>query len=66
METKAWFLLVVLAISVALPYMYTYHAWTTVDKDEFLFGVTYGFNSTTEAKLLIDKAKDYTNLFVIE
>ena len=66
METKACFLLVVLAVSVALPYIYTYHAWSTVDKDEFLFGVTFGFDSTTEAKLLIDKVKDYTNLFVVD
>ena len=66
METKACFLLVVLAVSVALPYMCTYHAWKTIDKDEFYFGVTYGFNSTTEAKLLIDKVKPYTNLFVVD
>jgi hypothetical protein len=66
METKACFLLVVLAVSVALPYMCTYHAWNTIDKDEFYFGVTYGFNSTTEAKLLIDKVKPYTNLFVVD
>jgi hypothetical protein len=66
METKACFLLVVLAVSVALPYMCTYHAWNANDKDEFYFGVTYGFNSTTEAKLLIDKVKPYTNLFVVD
>lgn len=29
-------------------------------------GVTFGGNTTTEAKLLIDKVKDYTNLFVIQ
>ena len=29
------------------------------------FGVTFGGNTTAEAKVLIDKVKDYTNLFVI-
>jgi len=30
------------------------------------FGVTYGANTTSEAKLLIDKVKDYTNLFIVD
>jgi hypothetical protein len=30
------------------------------------FGVTYGSNTTSEAKLLIDKVKDYTNLFIVD
>jgi len=33
--------------------------------EEFYFGVTFGGNTTSEAKLLIDKVKGYTNLFVI-
>lgn len=66
MKTTAWLLLAVLAVSAALPFMYAYHAWNTVSTDEFHFGVTYGFNTTTEAKLLIDKVKDYTDLFVID
>lgn len=32
----------------------------------FYVGVTYGGDSTAEAKLLIDKVKDYTNLFVLQ
>ena len=32
----------------------------------FYVGVTYCGNSTTEAKLLIDKVKNYTNLFVLQ
>jgi hypothetical protein len=31
-----------------------------------LFGVTFGGNTTVEAKILIDKVKGYTNLFVID
>ena len=30
------------------------------------FGVTFGGNTTAEAKLLIDKVKGYTNLFVVD
>ncbi len=32
----------------------------------FFFGVTYGSNSTNGAKLLVDKVKDYTNLFIVD
>jgi hypothetical protein len=32
----------------------------------FLVGVTFGSNTVREAKLLIDKVKDYTNLFVVD
>src|SRR3990172_7146386 len=66
MKITALFLVSVLAISVGLPYMYGYHAWSTVGNDEFHFGVTYGFNTTQEAKLLIDKVKDYTDVFVVD
>ena len=66
MKTRAWLLLVVITVSAALPYMYAYHAWSAVGGDEFHFGVTYGFNNMQEAKLLIDKVKDYTDLFVID
>src|SRR3990170_8462974 len=41
----------------------------TVDEmqfeEDFFFGVTFGGNTTNEAKLLIDKVKGYTNLFVV-
>ena len=34
--------------------------------EELFFGVTFGGNTTSEAKLLIDKVKGYTNLFVVD
>jgi hypothetical protein len=37
-----------------------------VDTSPFYVGVTFCGNSTAEAKLLIDKVKDYTNLFVLQ
>lgn len=33
---------------------------------KFFVGVTFGSNTAKEAKLLIDKVKDYTNLFVVD
>ncbi len=36
------------------------------EKKPFYFGVTYCGNSTVEAKQLVDKVKNYTNLFVIQ
>jgi hypothetical protein len=36
------------------------------EKKPFYFGVTYCGNSTTEAKQLVDRVKNYTNLFVIQ
>jgi hypothetical protein len=35
-------------------------------KPDFFFGVTFGGNTTDEAKALIDKVKGYTNLFVVD
>jgi hypothetical protein len=66
MKTIAWLLLIILAVSAALPFAYWYHASSTTRADEFHFGVTYGFNTTSEAKLLIDQVKNYTDLFVID
>lgn len=40
---------------------------STQTKDEkFYFGVTFGGNSTDEAKRLIDEVKDYTSLFIVD
>ena len=33
---------------------------------DFFVGVTFGSNTTREAKLLIDKVKEHTNLFVVD
>ena len=34
-------------------------------EEKFFFGVSFGGNTTSEAKLLINRVKEYTNLFVI-
>jgi hypothetical protein len=36
-----------------------------VSEEGFFFGVSFGGNTTSQAKLLIDKVKGYTNLFII-
>jgi hypothetical protein len=42
-----------------------YSSKTEVSEEDFLFGVSFGGNTTSQAKLLIDKVKGYTNLFLI-
>jgi len=44
------------------------HSITSNDTDStpFYVGVTFCGNTTAEAKLLIDRVKDYTNLFVLQ
>jgi hypothetical protein len=42
-----------------------YSSKTEVSEEEFLFGVSFGGNTTSEAKQLIDRVKGYTNLFLI-
>jgi hypothetical protein len=57
-------LLVISAICLPAAYLYYVDDYSLSKKDLF-FGVSFGLNTTSEAKLLIDKVKDYTNLFVI-
>ena len=66
-----WFLdvalLVLLLVStVCTPVIYAQnYVAGDLSNEEFFFGVTFGGNTTSEAKLLIDEVKGYTNLFVI-
>ena len=39
---------------------------STPAHEETFFGVTFGGNTISEAKILIDKVKGYTNLFIID
>jgi hypothetical protein len=59
--------LFILLISAAvLPVFYFYgQSKNEVSNEKFFFGVTFGSNSTREAKLLVDRVKDYANLFVL-
>ena len=60
-------LLSILAISVGTLSIYLYFRNSAENSEEkFFFGVTYGQDTAEEAKLLIDKVKNYTNLFIID
>jgi hypothetical protein len=66
MKLSALLLLSILIISVSLPIIYIYYRTRDATvKDEFFFGVSYGQNTAAEAKLLIDKVKSYTNMFLV-
>ena len=41
-------------------------AKVVAQNNEVYFGVTFGGNTTSQAKLLIDKVKGYTNLFIVD
>ncbi len=67
---SAWamILITLLIVAVGLPIYLNYIAVNEnrSDKDLLFFGVTYGSNTTQEAKLLIDEVKGYTNLFIVD
>jgi hypothetical protein len=65
----AWIILIValLVSSILLPLAYFEHQRQSgAQSNEVYFGVTFGLNTTSEAKLLIDKVKGYTNLFIVD
>ena len=68
MKNKWIFFLIALLVSaVCLPIVYVhYQNKKEASNEKFFFGVTYGSNTTSEAKLLIDKVKGYTNLFIVD
>ena len=69
MKTAALLLILVLAVSTCLSAIYAYNvliAPSQASTDELYFGVTCGFNTTRESEQLIDKVKNYTNLFIID
>jgi hypothetical protein len=57
--------LAMLIIFASITSIYIYYQLNEDSKDKLFFGVTYGQNTVEEAKLLIDKVKNYTNLFII-
>jgi hypothetical protein len=58
--------LVLLVLSVFIVYPILMDANVPKKDSSFYVGVTYCGNSTTDAKLLIDKVKNYTNLFILQ
>ena len=67
MKSALWVLLAALLIvNVYAPAAYSYYKFNDeVSDDGFFFGVAFGGNTTNQAEQLIDRVKDYTNLFII-
>ena len=68
MKTVGVTLVIVLLVSyIILPISYfeKQHQDSNLNPQVY-FGATFGLNTTAEAKMLIDKVKSYTNLFVVD
>lgn len=59
-------LLLLSSLISAITFYTLYISWESViDGNQIFFGVSFGLNTTAEAKVLIDRVKGYTNLFVV-
>ena len=66
MKRKGLLLIAIITIaSLALIYAQSTSWQASVEEDEFFFGVSFGGQTAQEAKVLIDKVKNYTNFFII-
>jgi hypothetical protein len=60
------FLIVILAVSMLAVYMsYSNGSQAKTDPNAYV-GIAFGGNTTAEAKVLIDRVKSYTNLFILD
>lgn len=55
-------LLIITALFIPIAYIFTLEK---KPPEKLLFGVSYGADTFYEAKLLIDRVKDYTNFFIV-
>ncbi|MGA2681215.1 MAG: hypothetical protein ABSF44_05375 [Candidatus Bathyarchaeia archaeon] len=60
------FLIVILAVSVGAYTTYSIESQPKANPNNVYVGVAFGGNTTLEAKILIDKVKGYTNLFILD
>ena len=65
-ESTIALLLIITVILQSLSFYPTVGGTPTTIADEPFYGVSFGGNTTSEGKLLIDKVKGYTNLFVVD
>ncbi len=63
---KRTLIIPVAIILIVIVGLATFVCYTSLNKKPFYVGVTFGGNTVEEAKVLIDKVKGYTNLFVIQ
>lgn len=62
-----WLMLTILLLSslICSTLIYVHFNSNNQTDEDFFFGVSFGGNTTSQAKQLIDKVKDYTNLIII-
>jgi hypothetical protein len=63
-----WLILTIILLTSLFCSVIIYVHYTSkneVSEEDFFFGVSFGGNTTSQAKRLIDKVKGYTNLFLI-
>jgi hypothetical protein len=56
---------ILLVIAVFSPIAFWHYSFTETTEDQVFFGVSFGGKTASEAKLLIDKVKGYTNFFLV-
>lgn len=56
---------ILLVIAVSLPIAFWHYSFTETTEDDVFFGVSFGGKTASEAKLLIDRVKGYTNFFLV-
>src|SRR4030042_3429233 len=67
MTKQIWLILIIiLVIAIFSPIVYWYYGYSRESETPLFFGVTFGGKTANEAKLLIDKVKNYTNFFLID
>ncbi len=63
-------LIVILAVSILAAYTWYYTSYSSENQTKanpnVYVGVAFGGNTTEEAKVLIDRVKSYTNLFILD
>jgi hypothetical protein len=57
--------IILLVIAVFSPITFWHYSFAETTEDNVFFGVSFGGKTASEAKLLIDKVKGYTNFFVV-
>ncbi len=66
MTKKVWaILIIILIIAIFAPIVY-WHFGSAEEPEPVFFGISFGGQNASEAKLLIDKVKNYTNFFIID
>jgi hypothetical protein len=67
MTKPTWLILIIiLVIAIFSPIAYWYYSYPRESEVPLFFGVTFGGKTASEAKLLIDKVKGYTNFFLVD